>query len=78
MKNLWQLKNAKNHLSEVIDKAIKEGPRIVTRRGEETAAIISIQEYKRLTKTQDSLLEFMAKSPLQGAKWLLSLGFIRI
>jgi len=65
MKNQWQLQEAKNHLSEVIDKAEKEGPQIVTRRGEETAAILSIKEYKRLTKTQDSLAEFMSKSPLK-------------
>ncbi len=29
----WQLQEAKNKFSEVIDKAIKDGPQVVTRRG---------------------------------------------
>lgn len=72
MKNQWQLQVAKNRFSEVIEKAQTEGPQIVTRRGEQAAAIISISEYRRLTQTQNSLLEFMSKSPLRDVTLDLS------
>ena len=29
----WQLQDAKNKLSEVIDRALKQGPQLITRRG---------------------------------------------
>ena len=33
----WQLQEAKNQLSEVVEQALKTGPQIITRRGVDTA-----------------------------------------
>jgi prevent-host-death family protein len=44
----WQVQEAKQHLSEVLRAAEREGPQTVTRHGQEVAVIIDIDEYRRL------------------------------
>ena len=63
---IWQLQEAKNRFSEVINKALGEGPQIVTRHGEEIVVILSKAEYKRLLKSRTGLLDFFRRSPLVG------------
>lgn len=60
----WQLQEAKNKLSRVIDDAIHSGPQIITRRGVEVAIVLSYEEYKRMTATEQSLSDFFRNSPL--------------
>ena len=62
----WQLQEAKNRFSELVNKAISEGPQTVTRHGEEIVVILSKAEYNRLRKSQGSLVEFFRRSPLVG------------
>ena len=62
----WQLQDAKNKFSEVVDKALKSGPQIITRRGIETAVIISIEDYQKLTRPKLDMVDFFRKSPLRG------------
>ena len=45
----WALQDAKNKLSEVVDAAARGQPQVVTRRGVETAVVISYREYERIT-----------------------------
>ncbi len=61
----WPLQDAKNKLSEVIDKAVSEGPQCITRRGEATAVVISIRDYERLTRKRGSLVDFFQQSRLR-------------
>lgn len=63
---IWQLQEAKNRFSEVINKALAEGPQTVTRHGEEIVVILSKAEYNHLLKSQTSLLDFFRQSPLVG------------
>ena len=63
---IWQLQEAKNRFSEVINKALEEGPQTVTRHGAEIVIILSKAEYNRLVKSQISLLDFFRQSPLVG------------
>jgi antitoxin Phd len=65
-KDTWQLQEAKNKFSEVVNKALEEGPQTVTRHGEEIVVILSKDEYLRLVKSQTSLLDFFRQSPLVG------------
>lgn len=44
----WKLQDAKARFSELIDTALRKGPQIVTRRGEETAVVVPIEEWRRL------------------------------
>lgn len=45
----WALQDAKNRLSEVVDAALRGEPQVVTRRGVDTAVIISHEEFTRMT-----------------------------
>ncbi len=66
MRNTWQLQEAKNRFSEVVEEALSKGPQIVTKRGEEAVVVVSIKEYKKITKPTLNLVEFFRKSPLVG------------
>lgn len=44
----WPVQDAKARFSELLDTCVNEGPQVVTRRGAETAVLISIAEWKRL------------------------------
>ena len=66
MKRTWQLQEAKNRFSELIEKVHSEGAQRVTRRGKEVAVIISPEEFKRLAGPKDDLVSFFARSPLSG------------
>ena len=44
----WQLQDAKARFSELIDDTLEKGPQVVTRRGIDTAVIVSIDEWKTL------------------------------
>lgn len=66
MNEAWQIQDAKNKLSEVISRALKEGPQLITKHGEKTVVVISYAEYEILRKSQGKLSEFFRASPLVG------------
>lgn len=61
----WQIQDAKNKFSEVIEEATKHGPQVVTRRGVETAVVLSYDEYRKMLLGQQKLSEFFRESPLK-------------
>jgi prevent-host-death family protein len=63
----WKLQDAKNRLSEVVEKAVNEGPQTITRRGDPVAVVISTVEYRKLTQPKQSLFEFLRNSPMAEA-----------
>ncbi len=63
---VWQLQEAKNKFSQVVEQAIKEGPQVITRHGVETAIVLSYQEYRRMLLSQNKLSTFFHESPLAG------------
>lgn len=66
---VWQLQEAKNKLSEVVENAISKGPQEITRRGKKMVVVISIKDYIRLKKKRSSLVEFFKNSPLSEVKF---------
>ena len=48
MSQIWQLQDAKNKFSQVINDAVSAGPQIITRHGAEVAVVLSYQEYKQM------------------------------
>ena len=66
MKRVWQLQEAKNKLSEVVDEAIQHGPQIITKRGIEVAIVLSYSEYRKMITSQKKLSDFFRESPLVG------------
>ena len=45
---VWQLQDAKNKFSELVERAAEGEPQVVTKRGKRTAVLVSAQEYARL------------------------------
>lgn len=60
----WQIQEAKNKLSELIDRAIAEGPQIITRHGVEIAVVIPFSSFRKLTGRTQGLGDFFMSSPL--------------
>ncbi|HXE31538.1 MAG TPA: type II toxin-antitoxin system Phd/YefM family antitoxin [Terriglobales bacterium] len=61
------LAEAKARLSELVDKAQRQGPQQITRRGRTAAYLVSAEEWERLTKPQGTLLDFFKNSGLWGS-----------
>ncbi len=62
----WQLQDAKNRFSEIVKKALREGPQVVTRRGKKTVVIMSIEQYQSLVRPKINIVDFFQESPLRG------------
>jgi len=64
MARMWQIQEAKNKFSEVVDEAIKHGPQIITKRGVETVIVLSYAEYRKGMLSRKKLSDFFRESPL--------------
>ena len=62
----WQLQDAKNRFSEIVNKALRDGPQVVTRRGKKTVVIMSVEQYQSLVRPEVNIVDFFQKSPLRG------------
>lgn len=60
----WQLHEAKARFSELVQKAIDEGPQTVTRRGKASVVVLSAEQYELMKKRQIDFKEFLAAIPL--------------
>lgn len=60
----WQLQEAKNRLSQVVDQALHNGPQTITLRGKPSAVVVSFEEYRKLTTPRTGLSQFFRQSPL--------------
>ena len=64
---VWTVATAKARLSEVIDRALTDGPQTITRNGRLTVVVVSAEEWERKTKRKGNLAEFFAASPLRDS-----------
>lgn len=63
----WQLQTAKARFSELVRRALTEGPQTVTRQGKAEVVVVPADYFKRLrrrSKQPKSLVQFFAESPL--------------
>ena len=60
----WQLQEAKNRLSQVVDQALHDGPQTITLRGKPSAVVVSFEEFRKLTLPRTGLSQFFRQSPL--------------
>lgn len=58
----WQLQDAKSRFSELVDRALAEGPQLVTRRGAEAVVVIAAPEFRRMYSGL-SLREVLRNAP---------------
>lgn len=64
---LWTVANAKAHLSQVIEQALRDGPQTITRRGRNAVVVVSAEEWESKTRRKGSLADFFAESPLRNS-----------
>ena len=54
----WRLADAKNRFSELVNRALTEGPQRVLRR-DDTVVIVALRDYEKLTGKRPSFKEFL-------------------
>lgn len=59
----WQLRNAKNQLSKVVQNAQREGPQVVTVRGERVAVIVPARDYDAMKGSRPTLIDALLAGP---------------
>ncbi len=64
MTDQWQLQDAKNRFSEVVERALNHGVQVITRRGKKVVVVLPYQDYERMTRPPTNLAEFLLRSPL--------------
>jgi prevent-host-death family protein len=64
MSQVWQLQEAKNKFSQIVNSAIYHGPQIITRHGEKVAIVLSYNDYRKMAGAQKKLSAFFRESPL--------------
>lgn len=64
----WTVAEAKAKFSEIIERAMSEGPQTITRKGRTAAVVVGAEEWQRKTKRAGNLAEFFAASPLRGTQ----------
>jgi prevent-host-death family protein len=63
----WTIADAKAHLSEVVESALKKGPQIITRHGRKAVVVVAAEEWERKTHRKGTLADFFAASPLRDS-----------
>jgi prevent-host-death family protein len=63
----WTVAEAKAKFSEIIERAMSEGPQTITRNGHKAAVVVGADEWQRKTKRVGNLAEFLAQSPLRDS-----------
>jgi len=64
---VWTVAEAKAKFSEIIERAMSEGPQTITRKGRTAAVVVGAEEWQRKTSRVGNLAEFFAASPLRGS-----------
>ncbi len=59
----WQLQEAKNRLSELVDHALQSGPQVITRRGRDAVVVLSCEKYDLLARRPGKLIDLLRKAP---------------
>ncbi len=67
MAAVWQVQEAKNRLSELLDKAASEGPQVITRHGRPVAKVVSLSpEASGLEADDDGFVTYLLNAPKSG------------
>lgn len=64
MGHVWQVQEAKSRLSELMDRALSEGPQIITRHGRPVVKVVAADS--DAPAAEDGFLEFLLSIPKTG------------
>jgi antitoxin Phd len=70
----WQLQDAKNRFSEVVEQALHAGPQVVTRRGEAVVVVVSMETWRQLVEPPPSFKDYLRAAPLEGLELQRDVG----
>jgi prevent-host-death family protein len=59
----WQLQDAKQQFSRLVERARTDGPQVVTRNGKEVAVVIGVEDYRRLRSDDGAFKRFLTEGP---------------
>jgi prevent-host-death family protein len=59
----WQVQTAKQRFSELVERAVSEGPQIVTKHGRPTVVVVEVGEFRRLSGATMDFKEFLMSAP---------------
>lgn len=59
----WQLQEAKQRFSELVRRALEDGPQVVTRRGEEVVVVVPAEEFRRMSEQKPDFKEYLMSAP---------------
>lgn len=67
----WLIRDARAHLSDVVDAALQGEPQRVTRRGKEAVIVVSEREWLQLKQpvADTSFADFVATFPIGPEEW---------
>jgi prevent-host-death family protein len=60
----WPVQDAKARFSELLDACVSEGPQIVTRRGEQMAVLVAMEEWRRIELITRPSLKSLLLAPV--------------
>lgn len=63
----WTFSGASARSSVVVQRALSEGPRTVSRHGRDAVVVVSVEEWRRKKARKGNLAKFFANSPLAGS-----------
>jgi len=68
MSTVWQIQEAKNRLSEVVERAVTKGAQVITKHGRPVVVVISAKEYEKLTRSRpgEKLVDILRRCPVAG------------
>jgi prevent-host-death family protein len=64
---IWTVAEAKAKFSEIINRAMSEGPQTITRNGSTAVVVVDAEEWQRKSRRVGTLADFFASSPLRGS-----------
>jgi antitoxin Phd len=64
VKNTWQLQEAKNQLSTVVENALTRGPQTITRHGNPAVVVVAAAEFQKQRARRKSIVELF--EPVRG------------
>ncbi len=66
IKNVWPFQKAKAKFTQIIRKALQEGPQTISKSGQDAVVILSLRDYQRLSRPPEDMVTFFKNSPLYG------------
>ena len=64
MEHTWQLQDAKNQFSRVVERAATEGAQVITKHGKPAAVVLSAADYEELRADRPRLVDVLRDCPV--------------